>query len=464
MSVFAQAARLLGTLAGLGQQGAGLGLGLSGGSGFSTEYIVGSATSAGGDLGASVLTPFGGKMITSYIKSLSPVQRMNLTNRMGGTAGAKQFAKGLSIIAWTITIVDLMELTIGFGPPTEGADLKAGSQQFSALAAQLTSALPKNESWEGSASDAYADLDTALQNLAQSMAALDSQLASLVENQAEWVTHARFIFGILKDVLLAAMIIEMIMTLTVPAPAGPIAAKAFAIAVATLGIGVATTCIGTVTYFSVTNGQKAEALANQYADLASGTTQTGQFAQAKVTTSEQSTVSSFDAISNSMSGMSALSAIPAPAAPAAKASNGSEDERSALTAQTSAGGPPAAGSPETPATPDPTTPSTPSATMPNVAQLSAMSGQASKLSGQLSQPANLVSQAAGQLQQMVQSAQQGQGAAAPAEEAVTEEAALAGDAAGAGAGVGTQGAERAPVEAAAGAERAQGPGPTGRIA
>jgi EspA/EspE family len=457
MSVFVQAARVVGALTGLGQQGAGVGLGLGSGSGFSPEYIAGAATSGGADFGSLGVVVVQ-KGLRQYLANMNPLQRLNLQHRMGGAQGIKNFQQGLSIISITLTIVEVLELTIGFGPPTEGEDLKAGAQQFAALSEQLKSALPDYR-WEGSGSEAYADIDTALQNLAQSMATLDVQLASLVKDQAEWVTHARLGFGILKNILLAAIIIEIVMTFAVPAPAGPVAAKAFAITVATLGLGAATAFLGTLTYYSVTNGQKADALANQYTELAAGTVQTGSAAEAKVATSEETAVSSFDAISNSMSGMSALAASPAPAAPAA-AANGSENDRAPLSAQMSAAEAPAGNTTETP---DQKAPSTPAVTMPTVAQLSAMSGQAAKLSGQVSQPANLVSQAMGQLQQMVQTAQQGQGAAAPAEDAA-EGADLTSDVEGAGASLGTQGAERAPVEVgASGTERAQQPSPAERI-
>jgi hypothetical protein len=68
-----------------------------------------------------------------------------------------------------------------------------------------------------------------------------------------------------------------------------------------------------------------------------------------------------------------------------------------------------------------------------------MSGQADKLSGLLSQHMNLVNQTRGQ----ASTAQQSQGAAAPA-----EEAALAWDAEGAAAALGTEAAERAPIDIA----------------
>ncbi len=465
MSVFAQAAKIIGTLtglAGLGQQGAGLGLGLSGitGGDLSAEYIAGSATSAGGDLGGIAAQLGKGPLVNrfdAYIKG-DPIRNMKFTERMSGNRlasvenakkGVKDIGKGVSIILWTITIVELLELTTGFGPPDEGGDLKVGSQQLNTLAAQLKSALP-DETWQGSGSEAYADLDAALQNMATTMAQLDNQLAALVADQAEWVVHMRLAFGILKDVLFAAFVIEMLIFM-IP-PGGPLAAKIFAGTVCALGISAALSFLGVLLNYSITNGQKADALATRYTALAAGAVQQGSLAQATVATAEQSTVSSFDAISANMSGMSALSGMPAVASLTGAAS-GSEDQRAPLSAEMSASETPADGTPDAPETPDMTTPST----MPTLAQVSAMSGQTSKLSGQLSQHANLVNQAVGQMQQLAQMGRQGQGDAAPA-----EEAALAGGVEGAGA---TEGAGRAPIEvAASGAQAAQQPSGARRVA
>ncbi|GBG40942.1 EspA/EspE family type VII secretion system effector [Mycobacterium montefiorense] len=457
MSVFTQAARVIASLAGLGQQAAGLGI--SGTSGMDAEYISGMATSGGADLGSLGVSGFQ-KYLSYQAKGMSQSQLFARANRMGGSEGIKSFGRSLSIISWTMVTVELLELTIGFGIPTEGEGVKTGSQQFTTLSEQLNAALP-DYTWKGSGSDAYAELDAALETMAQAMAALDLQLAALVKDQADWVNHSRLGFGVLKDILLAALIIELAITLLVPAPAGPIAAKAFAIAVATLGLSVAATFIGTLTYFSVTNGQKAEALASKYSDLAVGTTQTGSAAAAKGVAAGETTVSSFGAISDSMSGTSALSVTPTPA-PSAGAAKESKDDRAPLSAQAGASGTSVVGAAETSdqTAPDETAPSAPTVTMPTLAQLS---GQASKLSSQLSQPTSLVNQAMGQLQQMVQTAQQGQGSAAPAEEAAVDGAARTGDTEGAGAGVGAAAAERAPIGAApAGTERTPGPNPTGR--
>ncbi|ORW30721.1 hypothetical protein AWC17_00835 [Mycobacterium nebraskense] len=398
----------------------------------------------------------------SFIKG-DPVRNMEFTKRMSGRLpanptnakkGVGDFGKAASLIMWTITIVEVLELTTGFGPPADGSDLEGGAQQFADLSAQLKSALP-DDNWQGSASQAYADLDTTLQNMATSMAELDNQLAALVKDQAEWVDHMRLAFGILKDVLFAAFLIEMLMFM-IP-PSGPLAAKIFAGIVCGLGIAGALSFLGVLLNYSITNGQKADALAAQYTQLAAGAVQTGSLAQAKVATTGESSVSSFEAVSASMSGPAVTAApVPAVAAPV-KPRNGADDERAPVSAQMSAADTAAGATADAPTTPDQSTPSTPAAAMPTVAQLSAMSGQASKLSGKLSPHAQLVNQAMAQIQQLTQTAQQGQGTAAPAEPAATEEA----DVEGAGAGMGTEGTQRAPIEATAGAEAA--PSRAGRV-
>ncbi|OMC15305.1 MULTISPECIES: EspA/EspE family type VII secretion system effector [unclassified Mycobacterium] len=438
VGILGDAARLLASLAGLGQQfGGPSGLQANFGDG---EYLASSVTSLSGDALAGGATI--GKMVGPRLYNWQ-LERMTgglMTDRNEARMKkASDFQKSTSLILWTMTVVEILELTTGFGPPAEGDDLKAGAHQFSTLSAQLKSALPDNDSWEGSASEAYADLDSALQTMATTMAELDNKLADLVKDQAEWVTHMRLGFGVLKDVLIACYIVELIIQFT--PSAGPAVAKIFAGIVCALGIAAALSFLGTLLNYSIKNGQQADSLAKGYEALATGTVQEGSMAEATVATSGQSTVGSFDAVSNSMSGMSALSATPPIAAPA-KADNRSEDERAPLGSQMSAAsGTLADAKPETP---DKTTPSTPAVPMPTVGQLAQMSGQASKLSGQLSQHSQLVNQAMGQIQQLAQLGQQGQGAAAPAEEAE-----LADDVEGAGAGLGTEGAERAPIDVAA---------------
>lgn len=430
MSVFAAAAKLIASLAALGQQGAGLGLDSSGWSGSesSAEGKAVTGLNMAGDGGSLVLNPFAGYMISGYIKSLPQDAQEQFFGQLGGLKGAKQHAQGLSIISWTITTVELLALTAGFGTPYEGDSLKGGSQQFTTLAEQLKSALP-DTGWEGSASDAYAGLDTALRNAAQTMAGLDDQLAALVKAQAEWVGHMQLAFGILKDFLLVALVIEMTITFTVPAPAGPVAAKAFAITVAVLGIGAAVSFLGTLLGYSIEHATKADALAVTYSELAGAIVQNGAFTETGVATATESTVASFEAISAGMSGTSAAVGGPSVASRAGEADGPAKSA------------------------PDQTAPSTSTANMPTLVQLAATTGQATNLSSH----EDLVNRARGQLRTLAQAARQGKVAQTPA--ATAEEVRAAdGDVEGTGAGLGTLGAERAPVEAApADAPTAQAP-------
>lgn len=458
MSIYAEAAKVIANIGGLAQNFGGPNSFEA--SSWSAEYIASSATSGVGSVGGLALNLRRAQKIRQA-HAMARNYSKGFRNRLMAKGQAK--VRGASIILATLSIVEVMELTAGFGPPTDGSDLIDGSEQFTTLAEQLASAIP-TESWQGTGSEAYAELDIALQSLALSMAELDVQLAGLVTDQAEWVNHMKLGFGILKDSLIAAFFIEMAIRTFVPPPANIPTAVAFGIAVCAVGLAAATSFLLTLVAMSIENAQKANALANQYSLLATQTFQQGSLAQARVATAGTSTVSSFEAISNSMSGMSALSQAPAAAAAPKEAAGESANERAPLSARMSAAEMSGGDSLDAPETPTKTTPSAPGVTMPTMAQVAAMSSQSAKLSGQVSQHMNMFNQAMGQIQQLSQMAKQGPEAPLPGEEAeaVTGEAALAGDVQGAGAGLG--GAERAPLDAvAAGAESAQPANPAGRV-
>jgi hypothetical protein len=463
MNIFVDAARLIANMGSFGQNFVGVG-----DSKFSGEYLAASVTSMGADFATA------GASLSRLISPASVPTKVPFTVdtlRQGGGAfkgkisvqGGKAYVEptksqmsGASIILWTITAVELLELLTGFGPPDEGDDLKAGSQQFTEVAGQLKSAIPDDQ-WQGPASQNYTALDTTLQDIAQTLAELDLQLAAIARDHAEWVTHMRLGFGILKGLLFAAYIIEVVMT-PMPPPGGPLPSRTFAITVSVLGAALALGMLFTLLGLSVENAKRVDGVTAEYQKQGADAVQKGQKGQEGQEGQPQpdaaeTTVSSIEDISANMPRMSA-----APDVSKMLASDGdSADERPLLSALRSEGetagdgAPEAPGTPETPdkTTPDKTTPATPTATTPTLAQLTQMSGQAAKLSGHVSQHANLVNQAMGQIQQLAQMAQQGQGAAAPAEAvegAVPEEAALAGDVEGAGAALGTEAAERAPIE------------------
>jgi hypothetical protein len=390
---------------------------------------------------ASVLTipvTLGAEQLSKTIFNSLPNNTMlDMSYKFDGT-DLNKAQQGADFILWTISIVEILELTTGFGPPDEGDELKAGSQQFATVAGQLQSALPGNK-WQGDASDNYADLNATLQTISQQMADLDLQLAALVKDQADWITHTRLAFGILKNFLLVAYVISMAM---MAAPAfGPVASRIFSLAVSLLAIFAALSMLSVSIAFSADVAHNVDALTTQYNQQKEAAAQKAQKATPptppKVAAAAESRVSSVEATSNSMSGMSARAGVPkSEGEPSA-----SGDKRAPLSALTSE-----------------MTPSTPAFTdaserlldadddrdsqgLAMVAQLRVACGSLGPKSraGEVVRALQKTSpefnetwnKTMAEIQQLPQLAQQGQGAAAPAEAAalagpVPEEAALAG--------------------------------------
>ena len=422
MSIFVDAAGLMANLGSLGRQFAGV----DDPKFSSSEYLAASTTSMGAD--AVVASVVAQRMIRAQ---MTPRSVWEILKSQGHTSQrleyeiktAKNAARGASIICWTLTAVEVAELTLGFGPPCAGDDLKVGSQQFTSVSEQLQSALP-DDNWQGPASQAYADRDAALQNLAEAIAELDLQLAAVVRDQADWVTHMRLGFGILKDLLLAALAIEWGIRLLVPPPFNIQVALTFAIAASALAMVAAISMLTTLCTMSFLRGQKADALTIQYAELgAAAAQQDTPLAQTDVAAAVESTVSSFEASSGSLSGMSAMPDI-ATLARLSGVASGSGDESASPSALMGEGESPGDGPPAF----------TPS-------QVAAMLGRGALSGSPVGQRTN-----PGKRTRRV---------GAAAEEAAPKESALATDAEGAGA----EAAERAPIDVGAGAEPGTGAEP-----
>jgi hypothetical protein len=394
-----------------------------------------------------------GKLPRAVFNSMGDMAKWNM-NTPANAAKATKAAQALDFLLATISIVEILELTTGFGPPDEGDELKAGSQQFTTVSAQLQSALP-GKSWQGDASQSYADLNATLQTISQKMAELDLKLAALVKDQADWITHTRLAFGILKDILLVAYVISLAM-IGAPPPLGPVASRIFSLGVSLLAIFAALGLLGASIGLSCRVGQDVDKLTTQYNEqkvAAEKAQKVTPPTPPKVAAAVESRVSSVEAISNSMSGMSARAGAPkSEGEPSA-----SGDKRAPLSALTSEGETSRDGTPEVPETPHETTPSTPAFTdaserlldaaddrdsqgLAMVAQLRVTCGSLGPKSRsgevvralQKTSPEfkELWNKTMAEIQQLPQMAQQGQGAA-PAQEAalagpVPAEAALAG--------------------------------------
>jgi hypothetical protein len=204
-------------------------------------------------------------------------------------------------------------------------------------------------------------------------------------------------------------------------------------------------------------GNEISAVALQYGEVAADATSKATFGTIEITGAEETTVSSFKAISDSMSAFSAPPTVATLSSMASEAGQeASTDARAKMSALTD-GETPVDATPEVPGVPEtpaaPAAPTAPAFTLPTMAQVSAASTQAAKMSGQASQQMNLVNQTMGSVQQVASMGQQGRAPAAPAEETAPADE---------GAGAGTEGAERAPIDDV-GAARAESPGSAGRV-
>ncbi|MEE6178198.1 EspA/EspE family type VII secretion system effector [Mycobacterium sp. 050134] len=172
----------------------------------------------------------------------------------------------VNILPWTISVVGYMEWLLGLSPPEDGGDLVSGSQRFAVLAGQLQSARP-NQDWQGTGSQAYGEFGAALQETALKLATLDAEFADVVKSQGEWVTHMRLGFGILVNILTAAIFVEVAIRMTWWQGAGEVIAKIFAITVSGLAITVALGMLSTAAGLSVEHAKKADELTSRYQAL-----------------------------------------------------------------------------------------------------------------------------------------------------------------------------------------------------
>lgn len=360
MSPIADALRMLSNLANFGSQFIGLDANLmppTSDTGGGSEYLAASVTGMTGGLGGSftsrqmiagvykatdfvtqydrnkgVRTNFSDARWAKHTKYLyNPNDKMqaalrgkpgyNVANPMQGRTGA-----AVNILPWTASVVGYLELLTGFGPPNEGDDLKAGAELWGALRDQLGSAIP-SEDWEGEASQAYAAQVAAMQDLAETLGDLDRKLAEIVAEQAEWVTHIRLGFGILLNLLTAAIVIEVALRIALAfVPGGPAWAVGWAIAASSLAMAAALSMLGALTGLSVENGKKADDVTSEIERLGAAAAQlvNESTARSVVSAASESQVSEFQSLSH---GPSATIAAPGRRQSARRKAAGKESER-----------------------------------------------------------------------------------------------------------------------------------------
>ena len=214
---------------------------------------------------------------TAFFNGTVSEQDYQAANRKCGTAaGLAAQAQGdldvyegvgsrLSIIGTAMILVAALEQTAGFGPPCSGDDFTIGADRAATVHDQLCSAFP-DDSWRGSARQAYCGQNNNQLSGVWSMVELDRKLADIVQDQADAVTYVRLGFGFLMALLAAAYVYELRMALLF-GPTSLVMEKSYAIAGAKVGIGVAVIMVLFLGGWSIYNGQKAGDVADGYRAL-----------------------------------------------------------------------------------------------------------------------------------------------------------------------------------------------------
>jgi hypothetical protein len=353
----------------------------------------------------------------------------------------------LKALGTVLVFQQLAGLSVPFGvsawkgspnQPFEGDCFGAGSRNFTEVARLLQTAVPR--SWQGTAADGYADDIATLVTQAQTIARLDLDMQRLVKDHAERIRKTQMGVGIEQDILIGTYPVVRFLESN---PKTFCAALATARVAAVAGVGAAVGLLGWCLGTSVQTQQAAEGLG--YRDVitaAKKVIDTRKTAKVPAPQSRASVASGHAPVFPTMAGPSAMSDTPSVASSAGSAS-GLAPQPAPRHDSTGAGERSEADAPQVVPTPDQAAPSAPVAPMPSVAQVRQPAGQTANLTGGVGSRSSRVNP---------------QGQQAEAEETVR--AGDSEDLEDLGAVAGTQGAERAPVDVAAGrAEQAPTPAP-----
>jgi hypothetical protein len=335
------------------------------------------------------------------------------------------------ILKETYEMITVLEALNGIGPPVKGDAFTAGASGFAGVYASAGSAFP-DKRWQGKAAIAYAAQNQDQQERVETIADADRIMAGVLNRQALEVSTARVVLASMKLVCVCAFWAAQ----SRPPPESLPFQNTVANVVLT---GASTACIA-LTAFGLENAGKVHKAIAIYNKIAAGGVSMGAGgAAAGVSAAPASSVSGFSGSSGMRSVTPDVSGL------AGVAGGDKRAPRSDFSGVGQArGADVSVESTPQPHTADAAAPSAPGLTMPTVAPLAGMSGQAAP---------------SGQGQQVASMGQQGRGAVAPGEEAA-EQAPAAGEVEGpeAGAASGAAGAQGVPIQVATpGGEQVQQP-------
>jgi hypothetical protein len=187
-------------------------------------------------------------------------------NAPDGWDTAEKWATRILAAAITIHVASMFTTGIASGPPDAGDGLAAGVDAFQG-ASEILGSAGSDPGWQGPAAQSYNARNTEQQTRTDQMAALDTDLASLLQAQAAEVEKLRKDMYIVLGVLTSAKPIAMMLYKITP-PVGPQLSTSYQIATAGACLTATTGLLSAQRVRSNKTGAALNNVAESYSQIA----------------------------------------------------------------------------------------------------------------------------------------------------------------------------------------------------
>jgi hypothetical protein len=181
---------------------------------------------------------------------------------------AEKWAIRILLAAIAIHVASMFTTGLASGPPDAGDGLAAGVDAFQG-ASEILGSAGSDPGWQGPAAQSYNARNTEQQNRTNQMAALDTELATLLQTQAAEVEKLRKDMYIVLGTLTSAKPIAMLLYYVKPGPpTGPKLSTVYQIATAAACLTTTTGLLSAQRVRSNKTGAALNNAANRYAQIA----------------------------------------------------------------------------------------------------------------------------------------------------------------------------------------------------
>jgi hypothetical protein len=181
---------------------------------------------------------------------------------------AEKWALPILLTAITIHVASMFTTGLASGPPDAGDGLAAGVDAFQG-ASEILGSAGSDPGWQGPAAQSYDARNTEQQTRTNQMAALDTELATLLQTQAAEVEKLRNDMYIVLGTLTSAIPIAMLLYYVKPGPpTGPKLSTVYQIATAAACLTTTTGLLSAQRVRSNKTGAALNNVADSYSQIA----------------------------------------------------------------------------------------------------------------------------------------------------------------------------------------------------